>query len=77
MSEGVARMQGNEVTADYAADCVGTVWVRTPKGEWRYVTNDSELSWDSFYMPPEQYAPYVELDEAAARVLGRGLASRG
>lgn len=68
-------MQGNEVATDYAVDCSGTVWVRTLQGEWRYVTNAGELSWDTHYMPPEGYAPYVELDEAAGRVLRRGLAS--
>jgi hypothetical protein len=44
-----------------------------PKGDWRYVTNTGELSWDTHYMPPEEYAPYVELDEAAGRTLSRGL----
>jgi len=68
-------MQGNEVETDCAVDSSGTVWVRTPRGNWRYVTNAGELSWDTHDMPPEQYAPYVELDEAARRVLSRGLAS--
>lgn len=68
-------MQGNEVTTDYAVDSAGTIWVRTSQNEWRYVTTPGQLSWDAHYMPPEKYAPYVELDEAASRVLSRGLAS--
>ena len=68
-------MQGFEVETDYAVDSSGAVWVRTSRGEWRYVTDAGELSWDTHEMPPEQYAPYAELDQAAGRVLSRGLAS--
>lgn len=69
----MAVMQGNEVATNYAVDREGALWVRMPKGDWRYVTNTGELSWDTHYMPPEEYAPYVELDEAAGRTLSRGL----
>lgn len=59
---------GCELDSQAAVDIQGTVWVRQGD-QWRYFV-DGGLSFDGHYMPPEQYAPYIELDSAAQQQLG-------
>jgi hypothetical protein len=63
------RMRAIDVSLDdvMVVDNQGTVWVadESDGGQWSYLTEGFKISWDKHRELPEQYEPYVVLDDAA------------
>ena len=60
---------------EMVVDSDGTIWVAQPGDMWAYLGEDGLATWDEFRDLPEQYT-YAKLDEAARKLIRRGLARR-
>ena len=72
MVAGVAEADGSPVLVDKD----GTVWVALDGGEWSYLSEHTQLSWDVRFRLPIEYEPYRALDTAASEFIRHSLVTQ-
>ncbi len=72
-------MKHYDVSADdgMVIDSQGSVWIwNEVQQAWGYITDDGAGVWDFKEYLPEGYEPYVKIDDAAQRIILKGLLAK-